>query len=78
MALFHSYSGAQLMHYKYLACICVLIAFLSGCSKDMVYEIIYEGLQQREQIVNPSDDPTQEQKSYDEYKIDREESLKKR
>jgi hypothetical protein len=56
----------------------LLLVFASGCEKERVYENIYEGLKTREQIVNPSNDPIiQEQQSYDEYKIDREESLKK-
>ncbi|MFQ5586247.1 MAG: hypothetical protein ACE5GF_05425 [Thermodesulfobacteriota bacterium] len=65
------------MYYKSLTLICLLIAFLISCSKERVYEGIYEGLQERERILHPSDDPIpQEQRSYDEYKIEREESLK--
>jgi hypothetical protein len=44
--------------------------------KERVYESIYEGMKQRERIVNPSNDPIpQEQQSYDEYKREREEFI---
>jgi hypothetical protein len=42
---------------------------LIGCaSKEKVYESVYEGLKQREQIVNPSNEPVpQKLPSYNEY-----------
>jgi hypothetical protein len=45
---------------------------------DRVYENIYKGLQKREQIVNPSDEPIpQEHPGYEQYKRERKESLDK-
>jgi len=56
----------------------LLLLFIAGCTKERVYEGIYEGMKQRERIVNPSNDPIhQEQQSYDEYKREREVFLKK-
>jgi hypothetical protein len=56
----------------------LLLLFIAGCTKKRVYESIYEGMKQRERIVNPSNDPVpQEQQSYDEYTREREEFLKK-
>ena len=56
----------------------LLLLFIAGCTKERVYESIYEGMKQRERIVNPSNDPIpQEQQSYDEYKREREVFLKK-
>lgn len=66
------------MKLKYLSSICLLLLFIAGCTKERVYENIYEGLKRREQIVNPSSDPIhQKQQSYDEYKRERDELLKK-
>ena len=54
----------------------LLLLFIAGCTKERVYESIYEGMKQRERIVNPSNDPIpQEQQSYDEYKMGREEFI---
>ena len=54
----------------------LLLLFIAGCTKERVYESIYEGMKQRERIVNPSNDPIpQEQQSYDEYKREREEFI---
>jgi len=54
----------------------ILLLFIAGCTKERVYESIYEGMKQRERIVNPSNDPIpQEQQSYDEYKMGREEFI---
>jgi hypothetical protein len=52
--------------------------FLTGClSKERVYEGVYEGLKQREQIIHPSNEPVpQKLPSYDEYKREREKVLK--
>jgi len=54
--------------------------FLTGCmSKERVYEGVYEGLKQREQIVNPSNEPeSQKLPSYDAYKREREKVLKEK
>ena len=58
------------------AIFCLFFILLPGCEKDRVYENIYDGLQKREQIVNPSNDPIPpEQQSYDAYKREREEIL---
>ena len=55
-----------------------LLAF-SGCSPaEKVYRNMYDGLQKREQMVNPSDDLLpRENSSYDAYTKEREEILKK-
>ena len=54
----------------------LLLLFIAGCTKKIVYESIYEGMKQRERIINPSNDPIpQEQQSYDEYKREREEFI---
>lgn len=51
----------------------LFLSFVAGCEKDRVYKSIYEGMKNREKIVNPSSDLThQEQPSYDEYKRERE------
>jgi hypothetical protein len=51
---------------------------LIGCaSKEKVYEGVYEGPKQREQIVNPSNEPVpQKLPSYDEYKRERKKALR--
>ena len=65
------------MQFKYLPLLCLLFLLLTGCEKDRVYESIYEGMHNREEIVNPSDDPIpQKHQSYDKYKKEREEILK--
>lgn len=66
------------MEIRYLSFLCLFFLLLVGCEKDRIYEGIYKGMQTREQIVNPSNEPIpQEQQSYDEYKREREDSLKK-
>lgn len=59
----------------------LLIAFiflLIGCSKEGFYEGVYRGLQQREEIVHPATDPfSPEQPSYDDYRREREEVLRR-
>ena len=51
---------------------------VAGCEKDRVYENMYDGMIKREQILNRADEPIpQEQQSYDQYKKEREKSLKK-
>ncbi|MBU0730955.1 MAG: hypothetical protein KKE17_15195 [Proteobacteria bacterium] len=51
---------------------------MAGCTKEQVYEGLYEGLKSREQMVYPSDEPIpQEQQNYDEYKKERDEYLNK-
>lgn len=65
------------MRPNHLLLLFLFLILLAGCEKDRVYEGIYEGMHKREQIVNPSDDPIpQEHQSYDEYKRDRDETLK--
>ena len=55
-----------------------LLAVIAGCTKERIYENIYDGLQKREEIVHPSDEPTiDKQQSYEAYKRERAESLKK-
>jgi hypothetical protein len=55
----------------------LFLGLLFGCAiKERVYENIYEGLKQREQIVNPPNEPgTQKLPSYDQYKREREKAL---
>ena len=66
------------MKFRYLSSLCLLSLFIAGCAKDRVYGNMYEGLKKREQIVNPSNGSiSQEQLSYDEYKREKEDSLKK-
>lgn len=53
---------------------------MAGCfqTKDLALENVYEGMYNREQIVNPANEPSQtEHQSYDQYKKEREELLKK-
>ena len=73
------FKGELIVQFKYLSFMFLVLVFVAGCEKEMVYEGIYEGLKHREEIVNPSHDPIPEerQQSYDEYKREREESLKK-
>lgn len=53
------------------------VLLLSGCSKEGFYEGMYHGLQQREEMVHPTDEPVPpEQPSYDEYRREREEALR--
>lgn len=48
-----------------------------GCSKEGFYEGMYHGLQQREEMVHPSDEPfPPEQPSYETYRREREEALR--
>ena len=66
------------MQFNYLLLPCLFFLLLAGCEKDRVYENIYEGMQKREQIVHPSNEPIPpEQPSYDAYKREREEVLEK-
>ncbi|MBT3311782.1 MAG: hypothetical protein HN737_13925 [Desulfobacterales bacterium] len=66
------------MQLKYLLFIFFLLVFIAGCEKERVYQSIYEGMNARERIINPSNDPNHnEQQSYDQYKREREESFKK-
>lgn len=61
-----------------MSSILFFIFILTGCaSKEKVYQGVYEGLKQREQIVNHSNEPVpQKLPSYDEYKKEREKALK--
>lgn len=66
------------MQFNYLLLLCLFFLILAGCEKESVYENIYEGMQKREQIVHPSNEPIPpEQQSYDAYKREREEVLEK-
>ena len=60
------------------ACFGLLLILACSCtSKDQFYQGVYEGLKNREEVVNPADDPVPpRQPSYDEYKREREEILK--
>ena len=50
---------------------------LTGCSKEGFYEGMYRGLQQREEMVHPSDESfPSEQPSYETYRREREEALR--
>lgn len=52
--------------------------FLTGCSKEGFYEEMYRGLQQREEIAHPAADPfPPEQPSYETYRREREEVLRR-
>jgi hypothetical protein len=54
----------------------LLIIAEAGCTKDRVYENIYEGMQDREQMVNPADDPIPpERQRYNAYKRERARAL---
>jgi len=49
-----------------------LLSLTEACTKERVYENIFEGMQKREQIVNPSDEPIPpKQPNYEEYKRER-------
>jgi len=56
----------------------MILIFLAGCaSRERVYENLYEGLQQRERIVNPSDENVPgDHPSYKEYSREREDLMK--
>lgn len=52
------------------------VLFLSACSQEGFYQGMYHGLQQREEVVHPSDEPfPDEQPSYETYRREREEIL---
>ena len=53
------------------------VLLLSACSQEGFYEGMYHGLQQREEMVHPSDEPfPPEQPSYETYRREREEALR--
>jgi hypothetical protein len=55
----------------------ILALLLIGCSKEGFYEGMYQGLQQREEVVHPDNDPfPPDQPSYDDYRREREEVLR--
>ena len=58
----------------------LLFILMTGCaSREKIYEGVYEGLKQREQIVRPSNEPVpQKLPSYDEYKREREKAVKEK
>lgn len=63
---------------RYILFAGLLLLLTAGCTKERVYENVYQGLHQRERIVRPPDEPIpQEKQSYPEYQREREESLKK-
>ena len=50
----------------------LILMFVIGCGREAIYRGVYDGLQNREKMVNPSDEPNpQEEISYDEYKRER-------
>ena len=58
--------------------LCLFLLVMAGCARERVYENIYNGLQKREQIVNPADGPIpQDQPSYGQYKRQRADILEK-
>ena len=68
--------GQAFVNLKGLLLICFFV-FIAGCEKDRVYKNIYDGMEKREQILNRTDEPIpQEQATYDQYKKEREKSLK--
>jgi len=61
------------MEFRYLTCMFLILVFVSGCERETIYEGIYEGLQHRERIINPSNEPiTPDHPGYDEYQRERE------
>ncbi|MDU9049604.1 MAG: hypothetical protein Q3M30_12190 [Candidatus Electrothrix sp. Rat3] len=61
-----------------LLLLAVSTLFLMGCSKEGFYQGMYRGLQQREETVHPSNDPfPPEQPSYETYRREREELLRR-
>ena len=64
------------MKYVYILVSFLLFFFIFGCEKEHAYENIYNGLQQAEQIKNPTDEPVpKKQPSYGEYKKERDKAL---
>lgn len=62
---------------KILFILCIVLLLSGGCSsKEAVYQGIYEGLQKREALVNPPNDPLQAapSQSYSQYKAARDKS----
>lgn len=57
--------------------IALSLIIICGCaSKDKFYQGVYKGLHNREEVVNPADEPVPPSKaSYDEYKRERNEIL---
>lgn len=57
----------------------LLLLLLSGCSsRQSFYEIIYNGLQNREALVRPSEEPVPpQQPSYEAYQQERDKNLNK-
>ena len=56
----------------------IIALLLSGCSKEGFYQGMYHGLHQREEMVHPSDEPLPpEHPSYEEYRREREEVLRR-
>lgn len=61
---------------KRFSLLLVTVFFLSACSQEGFYQGMYHGLQQREEVVHPSDEPfPDEQPSYEAYRREREEVL---
>ena len=76
LALRYSLNGKIIMRYTFLILITLTLFFTFGCAKEQVYENIYNGLQQSEQMRNSSDEPIPlEQPSYEEYKRERDKAL---
>lgn len=65
------------MKVSYLVFSSLFVLLLAGCARESVYENMYQGMKNREQIVHPSDEPIpQERQSYQAYKREREKSLR--
>ncbi len=63
----------------HLSFLSLLFLTLLGCDKENVYEGIYKGMLQREEMVHPSNEPIpSEQPTYEEYRKEREETLNKK
>lgn len=56
----------------------VIILLTAGCTKERVYEGLYEGMQNREELVRPADEPGgAPAPSYQSYQRERDTVLKK-
>jgi len=54
-----------------------LLLLILGCTKDQVYRNLYEGLTTHEDLKNTPGDPLDSSQSYDQYRNEREELLKR-
>ncbi len=61
-----------------LLVLCLLATLVAACAKERVYGNIYEGLNKREELVNPGHGPdTAEPRSYEAYRRERARALTK-